>query len=217
MQYKKHYIRWMLSSMMTLQIFAALAQTEAGSTTDAALEQWMKKWMSTGNVQLSHFCSVTDQDVIGKKETFSATLRPSKELMLHIPESYQQIDQYGNTYILAYLYNFTDTVVTLLRFDDALGIVQHYFKPKATWIQSTPPPVGLCGNGIWTQSLLPNHYLRLKIESHSLLKGDKSIPYKIMLQINENLVIASRPVDVKLMGSQINALTQTITPDNTPH
>lgn len=217
MQNRKHYIKWIMLSMMTFQLFTALAQTEVESTTNAALDQWMKKWMSTGNIQLSHFCSVTDQDMIGNKESFSATLRSSKELMLHIPDNYQQIDQYGNTYILVYLYNFTDTVVTLQRFDDALGIVQHYFKPEARWIQSVPPPVGLCGNGIWTQQLLPDHYLRLKIDSRSLLKGDKSIPYKIMLQINENLVIAARPIDVKLMSNQIDAIAQTITPGNTPH
>lgn len=217
MQYRRYYIQWIMLSVMTFQFLATLAQTEVGSTTNAALDEWMKKWMSTGNIQLSHFCSVTDQDMIGKKESFSAILRTSKELMLHIPENYQQIDQYGNTYILAYLYNFTDTVVTLQRFDDALGIVQHYFKPEATWIQSVPPPVGLCGNGIWTQQLLPDHYLRLKIDSRSLLKGNKSIPYKIMLQINENLVIAARTIDVKLMSNQIDAIAQTIIPDNIPH
>lgn len=217
MQYSKYYIRWILLSVMTLQVFVAIAQTAVDSTTVAALEQWNKKWMSKDNILLSHFCGVIYQDTIGKKESFSATLRQLKELMLFIPENYQQIDQYGNPYIQAYLYNFTDTTVTLQRFDDALGIVQHYFKPKATWIQSVPPPVGLCGNGIWTQPLLPDHYLHLKIESRSLLKGDKSIPYKIMLQINENLVIAARPLDVKLMSSQINAIAGTITPGNTPH
>lgn len=149
---------------------------------------------------------VKHTDSITKRESFSTQISNKRELVFYIPDKFQFIEKNGNQYIEAYLYNFTDTIVNLQRFDDALGFIDHYFKFNNEWIKGKPFIISACGNGLWTQQLPPGHYIYLHIENDHLVKGDKKTSLKLILNINQDIQLESRSINVQLFDNQIRKL-----------
>lgn len=175
---------------------------------DITQKEWYERWLKDGNYHLAPLIWVTHKDSITKRESFSLELKHDKELVFYIPDNFQVMEMNGNQYMHAYLYNFTDTAVTLNRYDDALGFLDHYFMPDKEWVKGNPFVMGYCGNGFWTQQLPPNHYLYLRIDNQNLIKGDKKVAYKLVLNINEQVQLESRSVGVKLFENQIKKIIQ---------
>ncbi len=169
-------------------------------------EEQYEKWLKAGNLHLKPMVWVKHTDSITKQESFSSNISNKKELIFYIPDTFQQTEKNGSHYIKAYLYNFTDTIVNLQRFDDVLGFVEYYFKFNNEWVKGKPFTISACGNGLWTQQLLPNHYVYLHIENDHLVKGDKTMPLKLVLHINEQVQLEPRTINVQLFGNQIKSL-----------
>lgn len=206
-----HHRKWLLFLLLFMNLSFISAQDslrlllERKEITGA---EWYERSLKAGNYHLDPLIGVIHKDSITKRESFSSELKHKKELVFYIPDNFQFMEMNGNQYMQAYLYNFTDTAVTLNRYDDALGFLDHYFMPDKEWLKGNPFVMGYCGNGFWTQQLLPNHYLYLRMNNHNLIKGDKKVSYKLVLIINEQVQLESRPVGVKLFENQIKKIIQ---------
>lgn len=201
----------LLLGLLSIHLYFVSAQDSLGLLLEQKQNmqrEQQERWLKAGNYHITPFIRVIHTDSITKREPFSLGLPHQKELLFHIPDNFQFMELNGNQSIQAYLYNFTDSAVTLQRFDDALGFLAHHFMPDKEWVKANPLVMGLCGNGIWTQQLPPNHYLYLRIDNNHLIKGDKKVAYKMVLHINDQVQLESRSVDVKLFENQIKKIIQ---------
>ena len=128
-------------------------------------------------------------------------------MIFHIPNEYQVIKTNGNRYIQAYLFNLTDSIVTLPRMDATLDGIESELYLNNTWVKVGETKPASCGNSYWSQKLEPNTYLSIQIENHDITLGKVNVRQKIKLKVGDQ-VLESKEVKALLFPNQLKLLTE---------
>jgi len=144
-----------------------------------------------------------DQVVVNSK--LYKSLKKKSGLIFHIPKEYQVIKANGNRYIQAYLFNLTDSTVTLPRMDVTLDGFERELYLNNTWVKVGETKPASCGNSYWSQKLEPNTYLSIQIENHDVTLGKVNVRQKIKLKVGDQ-VLESNEVKALLFPNQLKFL-----------
>lgn len=127
-------------------------------------QEWYDLKLKAGyfSNESSGWIQFTDQVDINS-DTYKS-LKSKSGLIFHIPDNYQVIKTNGNRYIQAYLFNLTDSVVSIPRIDATIGHVECFLSVDDKWIKVKENSTSDCGNSYWTQKLEPNFYMSIQIE-----------------------------------------------------
>jgi hypothetical protein len=135
------------------------------------------------------------------------SLKKKSGLIFHIPNEYQVIKTNGNRYIQAYLFNLTDSIVTLSRMDATLDGIESELYLNNTWVKVKETKPASCGNSYWSQKLEPNTYLSIQIENDDITLGKVKVRQKVKLKLGDQ-VLESREVKALLFPNQLKLLME---------
>lgn len=135
------------------------------------------------------------------------SLESKSGLIFYIPEKYQVIKTNGNRYIQAYLFNLTDTLVSIPRIDATIDNVENILFVNSKWIKVKENSKSDCGNSYWIQKLEPNFYMSIQIDNHDISLGTVKMRQKIKLKIGEH-ILESTEVNAMLNENQLKILGQ---------
>ena len=135
------------------------------------------------------------------------SLESKSGLIFYIPDKYQVIKTNGNRYIQAYLFNHTDTVVSIPRIDATIDNVENLLFVNGKWIKVKENSKSDCGNSYWTQKLEPNFYMSIQVDNHDISIGTIKMRQKIKLKIGEH-ILESTEVNAMLNENQLKILGQ---------
>jgi hypothetical protein len=179
-------------------------QLERGEITG---EEWYLGTLKLGKVSDDVNAWVQYEDQVAINSKLYKSLQKKSGLIFHIPKEYQVIKANGNRYIQAYLFNLTDSTVTLPRMDATLDGVESELYLNNTWAKVNETNPASCGNSYWTQKLEPNTYLSIQIDNHDIALGKVKVRQKIKLKVGDQ-VLESREVKALLFPNQLKLLTE---------
>lgn len=171
-------------------------------------EEWYYRSIEAGCIfpfEASGFVEALDS--LDHDTDLYRSLKKKSGLILHVPKDYQRIAANGNRSIQVYLINLTDTIVSVPRKDAVIKPVDNFLLVKGKWKQIKTEGLAGCGNGYWTQTLKPNHYLSLRVSNHDISTGNIKVKQKIRLNIN-GYVLESSDVTALLNENQLMYLEQ---------
>jgi len=179
-------------------------QMERGEITG---EEWYLGLLKLGQVSDDASAWVQYDDQVDVNSKLFKSLKKKSGLIFHIPAKYQVIKTNGNRYIQAYLFNLTDSTLTLPRMDATLDGIESELYLNNTWVKVKENRAATCGNSYWTQKLEPNEYLSIQIENHDIALGKVKVRQKIKLKLGDQ-VLESREVKALLFPNQLKSLTE---------
>lgn len=135
------------------------------------------------------------------------SLKSKSGLIFYIPDKYQVIKTNGNRYIQAYLFNLTDTVVSIPRIDATIDNIENILFVNGKWIKVKENSKSDCGYSYWTQKLEPDFYMSIQINNHDISLGTIKVRQIIKLNIGGH-ILESREVNAMLNKSQMKILRQ---------
>ncbi len=190
---------------------AAFAQTdsldlklERGEITG---EEWYILKLQAGEFSEDFSAWVKYVDQVDINSALYKSLKNKTGLIFHIPAKYQVIKPNGNRYIQIYLFNLTDSIVSLPRMDATIDQVESELYLNRNWVKVKEVMPATCGNSYWTQNLEPNEYLSIQIENYDMALGKVKVRQKIKLKVG-NQILESRVVKAFLFPNQLNFLRQ---------
>ena len=205
MTYMKTILLFLVTTSMAWgQADSLYLQMERGEITG---EEWYLGTLKLGQVSDDANGWVKYDDQIDVNSKLYKSLKKKSGLVFHIPKEYQVIKTNGNRYIQAYLFNLTDSIVTLPRMDATLDGVESELYLNNTWVKVKETKSASCGNSYWTQKLEPNEYLSIQIENHDIALGNVKVRQKVKLKIGDQ-VLESREVKALLFPNQLKLLTE---------
>jgi len=203
MKYMKTVLLFLLTSL------AAWAQTdslylklERGEITG---EEWYMLKLQAGELSKEFSSWVKYDDQVDINSELYKSLKNKTGLIFHIPANYQVIKPNGNRYIQTYLFNLTDSIVSLPRMDATIDYIESELYLNNNWVKVKETRSATCGNSYWIQKLEPNEYLSIQIENHDLTLGKVKVRQKIKLKVG-NQVLESREVKALLFPNQLKLL-----------
>ena len=179
-------------------------QMERGEITG---KEWYLGILKLGKVSDDVNGWVKYDDQVDVNSKLFKSLKKKSGLIFHIPAKYQVIKTNGNRYIQAYLFNLTDSTLTLPRMDATLDGIESELYLNNNWIRVKQNSNSTCGNSYWTQKLEPNEYLSIQIENHDIALGKVKVRQKIKLKLGDQ-VLESREVKALLFPNQLKSLTE---------
>ncbi len=179
-------------------------QMERGEITG---EEWYLGLLKLGQVSDDVNGWVQYDDQVDVNSKLFKSLKKKSGLIFHIPNEYQVIKTNGNRYIQAYLFNLSDSIVTLPRLDATLDGIESELYLNNTWVKVKETKPASCGNSNWSQKLEPNTYLSIQIENHDIALGKVKVRQKIKLKVGDQ-VLESREVKALLFPNQLKLLTE---------
>ena len=179
-------------------------QMERGEITG---EEWYLGILKLGKVSDDVNGWVKYDDQVDVNSKLYKSLKKKSGLIFHIPNEYQVIKTNGNRYIQAYLFNLTDSIVTLPRMDATLDGIESELYLNNTWVKVGETKPASCGNCYWSQKLEPNTYLSIQIENHDITLGKVNVRQKIKLKVGDQ-VLESKEVKALLFPNQLKLLTE---------
>ena len=205
-----------MREMKTILIFFITTATVWGQTDsldknmqrgEITTQEWYDLKLKSGyfSSQSSGWIQFTDQ--VDTNSDIYKSLKNKSGLIFYIPEKYQVIKTNGNRYIQAYLFNFTDTVVSIPRIDATIDNVENILFINGKWIKVKENSKSDCGNSYWTQKLEPNFYMSIQFDNHDISLGKIKVRQIIKLKIGGH-ILESREVSAMLNENQIKILRQ---------
>jgi hypothetical protein len=179
-------------------------QMERGEITG---EEWYLGILKLGKVSDEVNGWVKYEDQVDINSNLYKSLKKKSGLIFYIPKEYQVIKTNGNRYIQAYLFNLTDSVVTLPRMDATLDGIESELYLDNNWVKVNETKPASCGNSYWIQKLEPNTYLSIQIENHDITLGKVKVRQKVKLKVGEQ-VLESREVRALLFPNQLKHLRE---------
>ena len=170
-------------------------------------EDWYILKLQAGEFSEDLSAWVQYDDQVDVNSKLYKSLKKKSGLIFHIPAKYQVIKTNGNRYIQAYLFNLTDSTLTLPRMDATLDGIESELYLNNTWVKVKENRAATCGNSYWTQKLEPNEYLSIQIENHDIALGKVKVRQKIKLKLGDQ-VLESREVKALLFPNQLKSLTE---------
>ncbi len=170
-------------------------------------EDWYILKLQAGEFSEDFSAWVQYDDQVDVNSALYKSLKNKTGLIFHIPAKYQVIKPNGNRYIQAYLFNLTDSTLTVPRIDATLDGIESELYLNNNWIRVKQNSNSTCGNSYWTQRLEPNEYLSIQIENYDMVLGKVKIRQRIKLKVGGQ-VLESREVKAFLFPNQLNFLTQ---------
>jgi predicted Zn-dependent peptidase len=170
-------------------------------------EDWYILKLQAGEFSEDLSAWVQYDDQVDVNSKLFKSLKKKSGLVFHIPAYYQVIKTNGNRYIQAYLFNLTDSTLTLPRMDATLDGIESELYLNNNWIRVKQNSNSTCGNSYWTQKLEPNEYLSIQIENHDIALGKVKVRQKIKLKLGDQ-VLESREVKALLFPNQLKSLTE---------
>ena len=170
-------------------------------------EDWYILKLQAGEFSEDLSAWVQYDDQVDVNSKLFKSLKKKSGLIFHIPAKYQVIKTNGNRYIQAYLFNLTDSTLTLPRMDATLDGIESELYLNNNWIRIKQNSNSTCGNSYWTQKLEPNEYLSIQIENHDIALGKVKVRQKIKLKLGDQ-VLESREVKALLFPNQLKSLTE---------
>jgi len=170
-------------------------------------EDWYILKLQAGEFSEDLSAWVQYDDQVDVNSKLFKSLKKKSGLVFHIPAKYQVIKTNGNRYIQAYLFNLTDSTLTLPRMDATLDGIESELYLNNNWIRVKQNSNSTCGNSYWTQKLEPNEYLSIQIENHDIALGKVKVRQKIKLKLGDQ-VLESREVKALLFPNQLKSLTE---------
>jgi hypothetical protein len=170
-------------------------------------EDWYILKLQAGEFSEDLSAWVQYDDQVDVNSKLFKSLKKKSGLIFHIPAKYQVIKTNGNRYIQAYLFNLTDSTLTLPRMDATLDGIESELYLNNTWVKVKENRAATCGNSYWTQKLEPNEYLSIQIENHDIALGKVKVRQKIKLKLGDQ-VLESREVKALLFPNQLKSLTE---------
>jgi hypothetical protein len=170
-------------------------------------EDWYILKLQAGEFSEDLSAWVQYDDQVDVNSKLFKSLKKKSGLIFHIPAKYQVIKTNGNRYIQAYLFNLTDSTLTLPRMDAPLDGIESELYLNNNWIRVKQNSNSTCGNSYWTQKLEPNEYLSIQIENHDIALGKVKVRQKIKLKLGDQ-VLESREVKALLFPNQLKSLTE---------
>jgi hypothetical protein len=170
-------------------------------------EDWYILKLQAGEFSEDLSAWVQYDDQVDVNSKLFKSLKKKSGLIFHIPAKYQVIKTNGNRYIQAYLFNLTDSTLTLPRMDATLDGIESELYLNNNWIRVKQNSNSTCGNSYWTQKLEPNEYLSIQIENHDIALGKVKVRQKIKLKLGDQ-VLESREVKALLFPNQLKSLTE---------
>lgn len=205
MTYMKTILLFLLTTGMAWgQADSLYRQMERGEITG---EEWYLGILKLGQVSDDANGWVKYDDQVDVNSKLYKSLKKKSGLIFHIPNEYQVIMTNGNRYIQAYLFNLTDSIVTLPRMDATLDGVESELYLNHTWVKVKETKSASCGNSYWTQKLEPNNYLSIQIDNHDITLGKVKVRQKVKLKLGDQ-VLESREVKALLFPNQLKLLTE---------
>ena len=205
MTYMKTILLFLLTTGMAWgQADSLYRQMERGEITG---EEWYVGTLKLGNLSDDANGWVKYDDQVDVNSKLYKSLKKKSGLIFHIPNEYQVIKTNGNRYIQAYLFNLTDSTLTLPRMDATLDGIESELYLNNNWIRVKQNSNSTCGNSYWTQKLEPNEYLSIQIENHDIALGKVKVRQKIKLKLGDQ-VLESREVKALLFPNQLKSLTE---------
>jgi len=134
-------------------------------------EDWYILKLQAGEFSEDLSAWVQYDDQVDVNSKLFKSLKKKSGLIFHIPAKYQVIKTNGNRYIQAYLFNLTDSTLTLPRMDATLDGIENELYLNNTWVKVKENRTATCGNSYWNQKLEPNEYLSIQIENHDIALG----------------------------------------------
>lgn len=177
-------------------------QLERGEITG---EEWYLGTLKLGKVSDDVNAWVQYEDQVAVNSKLYKSLPKKSGLIFHIPKEYQVIKANGNRYIQAYLFNLSDSTVTLPRLDATLDGIESELYLNDTWVKVKETKPASCGNSYWSQKLEPNTYLSIQIDNHDIALGKVKVRQKIKLKVGDQ-VLESREVKALLFPNQLKFL-----------
>jgi hypothetical protein len=169
-------------------------QMERGEITG---EEWYLGILKLGNVSDDVNAWVKYDDQVDVNSKLYKSLKKKSGLIFYIPNEYQVIKTNGNRYIQAYLFNLTDSIVTLPRMDATLDGIESELYLNNTWVKVKETKPASCGNT----------YLSIQIENHDITLGKVKVRQKVKLKLGDQ-VLESREVKALLFPNQLKLLTE---------
>jgi len=170
-------------------------------------EDWYILKLQAGEFSEDLSAWVQYDDQVDVNSKLFKSLKKKSGLVFHIPAKYQVIKTNGNRYIQSYLFNLTDSTLTLPRMDATLDGIESELYLNNTWVKVKENGAATCGNSYWTQKLEPNEYLSIQIENHDIALGKVKVRQKIKLKLGDQ-VLESREVKALLFPNQLKSLTE---------
>jgi hypothetical protein len=170
-------------------------------------EDWYILKLQAGEFSQDFSAWVQYDDQVDLNSALYKSLKTKTGLIFHIPAKYQIIKPNGNRYIQAYLFNLTDSILTVPRIDATIDYMESELYLNNNWIRVKQNSNSTCGNSYWTQKLEPNEYLSIQIENYDMAQGKVKVRQKIKLKVGGQ-VLESREVKAFLFPNQLNFLTQ---------
>jgi len=172
-----------------------------------SVEQWYDLKLKSGYVssEASGWVQCTGQIDINSEHYKSLKIKSG--LIFYIPDKYQVIHKNGNRYIQAYLFNLTDTIVSIPRSDATIGNVENWLLVNNNWKKIKENTKATCGNSYWTQKLEPNYYISIQFENYDISLGNKKVKHKIKINVGGQ-ILESKEVWAKLYDNQFKLLTK---------
>ena len=170
-------------------------------------EDWYILKLQAGEFSEDLSAWVQYDDQVDVNSKLFKSLKKKSGLIFHIPAKYQVIKTNGNRYIQAYLFNLTDSTLTLPRMDATLDGIESELYLNNTWVKVKENRTATCGNSYWNQKLEPNEYLSIQIENHDIALGKVKVRQKIKLKLGDQ-VLESREVKALLFPNQLKSLTE---------
>jgi hypothetical protein len=170
-------------------------------------EDWYILKLQAGEFSEDLSAWVQYDDQVDVNSKLFKSLKKKSGLIFHIPAKYQVIKTNGNRYIQAYLFNLTDSTLTLPRMDATLDGIESELYLNNNWIRVKQNSNSTCGNSYWTQKLEPNVYLSIQFENHDIALGKVKVRQKIKLKLGDQ-VLESREVKALLFPNQLKSLTE---------
>jgi len=170
-------------------------------------EDWYILKLQAGEFSEDLSAWVQYDDQVDVNSKLFKSLKKKSGLVFHIPAKYQVIKTNGNRYIQSYLFNLTDSTLTLPRMDATLDGIESELYLNNNWIRVKQNSNSTCGNSYWTQKLEPNEYLSIQIENHDIALGKVKVRQKIKLKLGDQ-VLESREVKALLFPNQLKSLTE---------
>ncbi|MBM3427084.1 MAG: hypothetical protein FJX97_08840 [Bacteroidetes bacterium] len=177
-------------------------QLERGEITE---EEWYLGTLKLGKVSDDVNAWVQYEDQVAVNSKLYKSLKKKSGLIFHIPKEYQVIKANGNRFIQAYLFNLTDSTVTLPRMDATLDGFESVLYLNNTWVKVGETKPASCGNSYWSQKLEPNTYLSIQLENHDITHGKVKVRQKIKLKIGDQ-VLESKEIKALLFPNQLKFL-----------
>ena len=197
--------------LFLLTTLAAWAQTdslylklERGEITG---KEWYMLKLQAGELSKDFSAWVKYDDQVDINSALYESLKNKTGLIFHIPAKYQVIKPNGNRYIQTYLFNLTDSIVTLPRMDATIDHIESELYLNNNWVKVKEIRPATCGNSYWTQKLEPNEYLSIQIENDDMALGKVKVRQKIKLKVGDQ-ILESRELKAFLFPNQLKLLME---------